>query len=250
MKTKNSLSNSFIFSSLLVLFTIIIVTFIPNVPIKLLKFFIVLVSASVVYLLFRFYSKNTSATLNVDIEQFSIVSRTGIPQEFFLDIASGLSLEERIKAGNYKLIDDFCTTKLHTVYKGSFVINIESDYRIKCSLLKKNKLLPWDQIEYGIEQLGFRPATFGELLAFGEKYPNIQREISVLAAGTVCLLEKMDYIDDCGTGEYTAFCPRLTNKSGVGRSLDLFYTGEEKDEHNKKRDIYFLVVSETNKENG
>ncbi len=90
-----------------------------------------------------------------------------------------LSLKDMIKRGKYDWKNEDITSKNfpHDTAQGTKELNVE--------LVHFGRYIESDEVISEMEKLGLRPATLPELLAFGEKYPDIQREYPVIALGSM-----------------------------------------------------------------
>jgi len=88
------------------------------------------------------------------------------------------SLAEMIKAGNYDWVNDDITADRFSV-KG------EGRQELIITLFHFNKTMSSDKVKSEMEKQGFRPAKVEELLALGEKYPDLQKEFPITALGSV-----------------------------------------------------------------
>ncbi|HEY4476338.1 MAG TPA: hypothetical protein VI954_02465, partial [Candidatus Paceibacterota bacterium] len=77
-------------------------------------------------------------------------------------------------------------------------------------LVQFNRYISTDEALRELDKVGMRPAELHELLAFGEKYPDVQREFPIVALGSV-------WDDQIG---YRCFVPYL-HGNGLGRRLFL-----------------------------
>ncbi|MBI2039244.1 MAG: hypothetical protein HYT22_03130 [Candidatus Niyogibacteria bacterium] len=89
-----------------------------------------------------------------------------------------LSLERMIAAGHYDWKNDDITAK-HFPMKGEGSANVE------IQLVHFNRVMESETVIRELDTMGLRPATLEELLAFGAKYPDIQREFPIVALGSV-----------------------------------------------------------------
>ena len=58
--------------------------------------------------------------------------------------------------------------------------------KIEMKLIHCNLTTSTDKVLRNLENARYRPAELQELLAFGEKYPEIQRKFQIIALGSVC----------------------------------------------------------------
>lgn len=88
------------------------------------------------------------------------------------------SLKEMIVAGHYDRIDDDITENRSPVTGvGTQELTVE--------LVHFGRNMSSASVEAELNKRGLRPATLTELLAFGEKYPDLQRQIPIIALGSV-----------------------------------------------------------------
>ncbi|MDO8676302.1 MAG: hypothetical protein Q7K16_01475 [Candidatus Azambacteria bacterium] len=91
----------------------------------------------------------------------------------------GLSLEEMIAAGKYDWRNDDITAK-HFPMKGEGVVDID------IQLVHFDRVMDSsDEVIRELDKMGLRPIKIEELLAFGAKCPEIQRQFPVVALGSV-----------------------------------------------------------------
>jgi hypothetical protein len=87
-------------------------------------------------------------------------------------------LERMIEDGKYDWKNPDITEKnFPSDAKGTVGLTIE--------LVHFNKVMESDEIQKKLDKQGLRPATLPELLAFGAKYPEKQRELPIVALGSV-----------------------------------------------------------------
>lgn len=92
-----------------------------------------------------------------------------------VSINYGLSLEEMIAAGRYDWKNDDITAK-HFPERGEGVSDIE------IQLVHFNRVMgSSDEVIREFDKMGLRPASIEELLAFGAKYPDVQRQFPIVA---------------------------------------------------------------------
>ena len=127
---------------------------------------------------------------------------------FPLKVNYDLSVESLVTHGKYDWKNDSITTKnFPTTRKGEADLVLE--------LIHFNKVLTSEEALRELDKTGYRPAELHELLAFGEKYPDIQRQFPVIALGSVWR--------DWGGARFVPFLGRY----GDVRSLFLRYFGHE-----------------------
>ncbi|MBI1852361.1 MAG: hypothetical protein HYR85_18630 [Planctomycetes bacterium] len=96
---------------------------------------------------------------------------------FSLTVDYRQSLKMMIKAGRYDYINSDITSRHFPVAPGPAEVTIE--------LVRFDRVMSTDAVLAELEKRGVRPATLPELLAFGAKYPEKQREFSVVALASV-----------------------------------------------------------------
>ncbi len=107
-----------------------------------------------------------------------------------------IAVEEAIKLGNYDWVEKFITQNNFPNKKkgkGELIVDI---IHLNCWVFTEEVLKELDRIRY-------RPVDFMELLAFSAKYPDVQREFTVVALGSVYRLP---------SGYYSS--PTLHNRPG------------------------------------
>ena len=109
-----------------------------------------------------------------------LIVKAGYPrkQDFKITIDYTRILERMIKAGNYDWVNDDITADRFSV-KG------EGRQELIITLFHFNKTMSSDKVKSEMEKQGFRPAKVEELLALGEKYPDLQKEFPITALGSV-----------------------------------------------------------------
>jgi len=96
------------------------------------------------------------------------------------------SVEDGVEAGHYDWVNSNITSEYFpTERKGTTEIEVK--------LIHFNRIISTVEALCELDRMGYRPAEFHELLAFGEKYQEIQREFHILALGSVlrnrCVLD-------------------------------------------------------------
>jgi len=88
------------------------------------------------------------------------------------------SVEDGRKAGRYYWSNpDITSRNFPTKRNGKAEVAVE--------LIHFNRIVSTDEALCELDRIGYRPAELHELLAFGEKYPEVQREFPVVALGSV-----------------------------------------------------------------
>jgi len=86
------------------------------------------------------------------------------------------TIEEMVAAGNYGYANPDITTE-HFPPKGSGIVEVQ------IHLKHFNRVMSSDAVLKGLDKMGLRPATPMEILAFGAKYPDIQRQFPIVEMG-------------------------------------------------------------------
>jgi len=90
----------------------------------------------------------------------------------------GKSVEEMVKLGRYDWSSNNITSE-------HFPTKRIGKTEIVVDLVHFNRRIGTDEALKELDRMGYRPAELYELLAFGEKYPEIQRGFPVIALGSV-----------------------------------------------------------------
>jgi hypothetical protein len=93
-----------------------------------------------------------------------------------------LSLVDMIKAGAYDSVNENIT-------EANFPKTGEVEIPVGAELIHLDKYVSSDDAVIKMDRLGFRPATIHELLSFGAKNPDVQREFPVVALGSSCKVD-------------------------------------------------------------
>ncbi|MBU2109432.1 hypothetical protein KKB71_00515 [Patescibacteria group bacterium] len=97
---------------------------------------------------------------------------------FTITINYDHSVKDSIKAGKYDWENDDITEKhFPSQETGTMEVAIE--------LFHFGKNMETDKVLAELDKKGYRPATLKELLALGEKHPDLQREFTIIALGSV-----------------------------------------------------------------
>jgi hypothetical protein len=95
-----------------------------------------------------------------------------------LSVDYGRSVEDGVKAGRYDWVNsDITSLNFPTKRKGRAEVVME--------LVHFNRYISNDGALRELDRMGYRPAELHELLAFGEKYFEVQLEFPVVALGFV-----------------------------------------------------------------
>jgi hypothetical protein len=101
--------------------------------------------------------------------------------EIVLSVDYSRTVQEMINAGKYGWTNDNITEKhfpLPTKLNGKKVSVSTKLFHFNCSISSKDAIAEMDKA-------GYRPATLAELLALGEKQPELQKEFPIVALGSV-----------------------------------------------------------------
>ena len=95
-----------------------------------------------------------------------------------LSVDYGRSMRGVAKAGRYDWMNpDTISPNFPTKREGTAEVEVE--------LVHFNRGISTDEALGELDRMGYRPAEVHELLAFGEKYPKVQREFPIVALGSV-----------------------------------------------------------------
>jgi len=93
-----------------------------------------------------------------------------------------ISLKKMISLGKYDWVNENITKK-------NFPLEGENTHVSVVELIHFNKVISSDEAERELKKMKLRPATIAELLAFGAKYPETQREFPIIALGSVASVD-------------------------------------------------------------
>jgi hypothetical protein len=138
------------------------------------------------------------------------------PHDIFpVTVNYDLSVEEAIAAGDYQAVNADITSK-------NFLSERKGQAEVNVVLVRFEHRMKSEDVVQELEKEGLRPAELPEFLAFGARYPDVQRKFSVAGLGSVwqdrkgyrnvpCLYEASEgrYLDlhwwDDGWYSYTRF---------------------------------------------
>ena len=124
---------------------------------------------------------------------------------YLLSVDYGRSVEDGVRAGRYDWANsDINSRNFPTERKGPAEVEVE--------LVHFNRGISTDEALGELDRMGYRPAEVHELLAFGEKYPEVQIEFPVVALGSVWRDRYGNRVAPCLLG------------LGSERGLDLLWT--------------------------
>lgn len=108
----------------------------------------------------------------------NIIKNNKIVDDIYSAIVDyNMSLAEMIKVGKYDYVNGEIASK-------NFPIMGSGKVDISFELVHLNKSASSEEVLLHMEKNNLRPATLAELLAFGAKYPEIQREFPIVALGS------------------------------------------------------------------
>ncbi len=88
-----------------------------------------------------------------------------------------MTLKQMIEAGRYDWVNSDITSKIFPV-KGKGIVNLDTQ------LVHFRRDMSSEPGIAEMDKMGLRPATHAELLAFGAKYPEFQRQFPIVALGS------------------------------------------------------------------
>lgn len=92
-----------------------------------------------------------------------------------------LSLSEAIAAGEYDDVNDNITAE-------HFPVSYASTKTVNIALVHRNRVVQSEDIFAEMDREGYRPATIWELLALGAEYPDLQRNFTIFALGSIAIV--------------------------------------------------------------
>lgn len=108
------------------------------------------------------------------VQNDELLTRNSYP----LFVNYGMSVEELVKIGRYELTDQCITSK-------DFPTKRTGTAEILMEIIHFNRYISTDEVLHELDKMGYRPAELHELLAFGENYPDIQRDFPIIALGSI-----------------------------------------------------------------
>src|ERR1051325_72652 len=100
-----------------------------------------------------------------------------IIKSFKLYVNYNLSIDKAIAVGNYSQINSHITEKnFPTIRSG-----VE---KIEVVIVNIDSVMYLEDVPRELDRMGFRPADLRELLAFGARYPKVQRQYNIFALGS------------------------------------------------------------------
>lgn len=102
--------------------------------------------------------------------------RTG--NSYAVTVDYGMNVEDAVRLGRYDWVNENITSRnFPTKRRGTAEVVVE--------LIHLERYVSTEGALRELDKMGYRPAELHELLAFGEKYPDVQREFPVVAPGSV-----------------------------------------------------------------
>jgi len=101
-----------------------------------------------------------------------------LKRTYFVTVDLSMLLEEMIASGQY----DSCNKDINSE---NFPIKGTGALEVNLELVHLGRKATTDEVEAELDKRGLRAATLVELLAFGAKYPELQREFPIIALGSV-----------------------------------------------------------------
>lgn len=104
---------------------------------------------------------------------------TGAPVTCYpITVNYDLTMKVMIKAGKYNYANPDITAE-------HFSVTEEGQADISIELVHFDRRIESDEAIRELDRMGLRPATLPELLAFGARHPDVQREFPIVALGSV-----------------------------------------------------------------
>ncbi len=153
-----------------------------------------------------------------EMAQVALKAQRGATSGFQILVNYAQTLDQMIKTGEYDWVNSTITQK-------NFPIEGEGQVELIPELLHLGRDASTDEVLAGIDKQGYRPATLPELLAFGARYPDKQREFPIVALGS--------FWRNCDGHRFVA----VLDVDGCGRCLSIGWCGCDWNEHCR-----FLVV--------
>ena len=108
----------------------------------------------------------------------SFIVRGTVGNAYPLTVDYSKTFEQMIAAGSYDWVSSDITSE-HFPVKGTGEIELEGQ------LIHYGRNMSSEAVLADLDQRGLRPATMAELLAFGAKYPELQRQFPIVELGSV-----------------------------------------------------------------
>jgi len=95
-----------------------------------------------------------------------------------LSVDYGRTVEDGVKAGRYDWVNSDITSR-------NFPTQRKGTAEVAVVLINFNRYVSTDEALRELDRMGYRPAELHELLALGEKYPEVQLNFPIVALGSV-----------------------------------------------------------------
>lgn len=104
------------------------------------------------------------------------------PAERFVTVPAGLEFDERVRRGDYGWRNGDLT-------EGRLPVGEDQLGTFEQRLFHFNRSLSSDQAIHEIGEAGYHPGRIGDILVFGERFPDEQRRHPVIGLGSVVAIE-------------------------------------------------------------
>ena len=128
-------------------------------------------------------------------------------QTFLTHISSSMSFNARVKAGKYDLVDRKKVTRVHFPFKEEKI-----DRELTITFLQFEGSKRAEEVLRIFRSRGLRPVTIVELLALGAEHPELQRQGTFIALGSLWLKGRRP---QHGVSPGDLFAPCLTGNENV-----------------------------------
>lgn len=119
-------------------------------------------------------TKNEIASNGIMLADLSTEALAKEDNTYPISVDYEKSIENRVKSGQY---DEFN----HDINSRNFSTNRKGTAEVKVALIHFLEYVSTNNALKEIYLIGMRPIKLHELLAFGEKYPDVQREFPIVA---------------------------------------------------------------------
>lgn len=106
-----------------------------------------------------------------------LTSKDRISDGYPISVNYDRSVEDGVSAGQYDWSDEDINSK-------NFPTNQKGTKEVAMRLIHFNCIIPVSDVFRELKDIDCRPAEIHELLAFGEKYPEVQRQFPVIGIGS------------------------------------------------------------------
>ena len=146
----------------------------------------------------------TDVDLRKQIADLIVKTKKAVGDIYTAVVDYSMSLSDMIKVGKYDRVNGNITAE-------NFPINGSDKVEVSFELVHLNKPASSEEVLLHMEKNNLRPVNLEELLAFGAKYPEIQREFPICALGSS--------LDDRGSSR----CVPCLYGNDSGRDLGLYW---------------------------